>query len=68
MSTSIPTEIRKMGMNREFPINSILFISAELWGINLFNANPAAKAPIIGSIPPNSAKNPHKKTMKTTKI
>ena len=66
--TSIPTEIRKMGINSAFPINSILFISAELCGINLFKANPAANAPIIGSIPPISAKKPAKKTMKTTKI
>ena len=67
-STSIPTEIKKMGINNEFPKNSIRFINADECGINLLRAKPAAKAPIIGSIPPNSAKNPQRNKMNNTKI
>ena len=67
-STNMPTEIRKMGMKRELPKNSIRFINAEECGINLLRAKPAANAPIIGSIPPSSARKPQKKTTNSTKI
>ncbi len=67
-STNIPTLIRKNGINKEFPINSILFIRADDAGMSLFNANPATNAPIIGSNPAISAKNAAKKTIESTKI
>ncbi|MNY54232.1 hypothetical protein D3C86_1900760 [compost metagenome] len=68
ISTSIPTEIKKNGINNEFPINSILFIKADDCGIKGFRAKPATNAPIIGSTPATSAKNAAKKTTDNTKI
>ncbi len=68
ISTNIPTEIKKMGIKRAFPKNSILFINADECGINLLSASPAAKAPIIGSIPPSSTKKPDTNTTKSTKM
>src|SRR5690554_3938765 len=67
-STNIPTEMRKRGMKSALPKNSILFINADECGINLFSANPAAKAPMIGSIPPSSTRNPEANTTNNTKI
>ena len=54
-SINIPTLIRKKGIKMAFPTNSTLFINEEVCGINLFKAKPARKAPIIASIPANSA-------------
>jgi hypothetical protein len=65
---SIPTLIRKNGINNVLPTNSILFINAELFGIKRLNANPDKKAPIIGSIPANSAKKAEANTNASTKI
>ncbi|MNY12387.1 hypothetical protein D3C86_1454660 [compost metagenome] len=67
-STIIPTLIKKKGMKIAFPINSIRFISAEEWGINLFNAKPATNAPIIGSSPAISDKKAAKNTIDKIKI
>ena len=54
-SINIPTLIRKKGIKIAFPTNSTRFIKDDVRGISLFNANPARKAPIIASIPANSA-------------
>ncbi|MPM64869.1 hypothetical protein SDC9_111760 [bioreactor metagenome] len=67
-STNIPTEIKKTGIKSEFPKNSIRFINADECGISRFKASPAAKAPMIGSIPPSSAKKPQKNTTNSTKM
>jgi hypothetical protein len=63
-----PTLIRKIGMKKLFPIKDIRFIRAEVWGINLFIANPAKKAPIIGSIPATLARSPEINSIAKTKI
>ena len=66
--TIIPTLIRKIGMNKLFPIKEMRFISAEVGGMRLLRANPARKAPIIGSIPAALAKRPEMKSIESTKI
>ena len=64
----MPTLIRKNGINKELPINSILFINADECGISLLRANPATNAPIIASIPAISAKKAAKNTTARTKM
>ena len=66
--TNIPTPIRKNGINKAFPTNSIRFISADVFGIRRFNANPAKNAPIMASNPAASAKKEAKKTSPRTNI
>ena len=68
MLISIPTPIRKNGINKDVPTNSILFMSGEVWGISLFSNIPATNAPIIGSNPASSAKKAQAKTIVSTKI
>ena len=50
------------------PINSILLNKAEVCDIREFKANPAIKAPIIGSTPATSDKKAAKKITESTKI
>ncbi len=50
-SINIPTEIKKKGINNEFPTNWILFIKRPFSGISGLRVSPARKAPIIGSNP-----------------
>jgi hypothetical protein len=64
----MPTLIKKKGINKELPINSIRFIKAEECGISLFRAKPATNAPIIGSTPATSARKAAKKTTESTKM
>ena len=66
--TSIPTPIRKKGINSAFPTNPILFISGEEWGMKLFNKSPAKNAPMIASMPAASARNDARKTIANTKM
>ena len=54
---SIPTLIRKNGMNMAFPTNSTLLIRGEFLGMSRLRANPDMNAPIIDSIPASSATN-----------
>ena len=59
---------KKKGIKTALPTNSTLFINAEVLGINLFSESPAKKAPIIASIPANSAKKAPKNTIAKTKM
>ena len=68
MLTNIPTPIKKNGIKREWPTNSIRFIKAEVWGIKRLRVRPAKKEPIMGSIPANWAKKQERNTMASTKI
>ena len=67
-STNMPTLMRKKGMNKELPMNSIRFIKAEECGMDWFNASPATNAPMMGSRPENSAKKAAKNTTNNTKM
>ena len=65
---SIPTPIRKYGMNKALPTNSVRFINGDTRGTRRFNTNPAKKAPKIPSIPANSAKAALRNTSARTKV
>ncbi len=56
-SMSMPTLMRKKGMNSALPTNSTRFISVEVRGISWLSANPAKKAPMMASTPATSASN-----------
>ncbi len=64
----MPTPIRKNGMNKAFPTNSIRFIRGEVFGIRRLSASPARNAPTMPSIPTTWAKKAPRKTMPRTKI
>ena len=54
-------------MNKLYPTNSIRCIKGEVCGIKRLSANPAMKAPTIGSILANSTRKAAKKTSKKRK-
>ena len=62
----MPTPIRKKGMKRALPTNSMRFISGEVAGMSRFMASPARKAPMIGSSPAASARKAPRKTITST--
>ena len=57
-----------MLIKKLFPIKEILFMRAEVGGITLLSANPARKAPIIGSMPAARDKSPEIKSIAKTKM
>ena len=65
---SMPTPMRKYGMNSALPINSILFISADTRGIYRLRISPDRNAPRIPSKPAASDIAADMKSIESMKI
>ena len=67
-STSIPTPIRKYGMKRALPTNSIRVMSGLVLGTRRLMTNPARKAPSSPSSPTSLASDALRKTRARMKM
>ena len=62
----MPTPIKKKGMNKALPTNSMWLIRGDEGGISLLSTRPTKKAPNMPSMPTNSIRPAPKNTRQST--